>query len=554
MADFVPPQFQNADIFGSMLRGQQAGTAQALAPYQVAGAQQGLQLGNQQLQTGQLNLDMLRQMMGLRQQMVGGYQQTMQSIAGQPQQPTQTGDPGATQSSAQPAGQPNDPLAPFLDPRRVAANTAYGQFNAMLKGEDPNKPVADALKLETDAQDYQTKQRQLQVQGPMGLADTVATSPNADQIIRNNPSLLQQWFKTAPLLGINPRNEKNLTPENARMVARFSYNQLAASAKMPTKEMPAPLQTTQRGLGESIQTDPVTGKVSAGAPAMPTEKYIVNGNVVERPKAQGVGQGLTPYDSSLYAASIIGRPALEDAYQQTKATGTAPPTAGRDPIAIAQEKNYIADRLKQDGANSGEYLAAKQQAFQAQQKVVNDFTDPSGKAGGALVAINTAVKHVGSLGPLIDAMGSGNVSRINQARQAYQTATGVPAPTNYQTLANMAVGEINKAVTANGGDAAERESIAAPFDAKGGPAVLKGAVQTAVTALAGKTDALRNAWDVGTNGTQGSFDKLLLPDTKKALGQASGQGAPVPVNSPEEAMKLEKGTVFRTPDGRLKVR
>ncbi len=139
-----------------------------------------------------------------------------------------------------------------------------------------------------------------------------------------------------------------------------------------------------------------------------------------------------------------------------------------------------------------------------------------------MVAINTAVTHIGALDPLIDALGSGNVTRINQARQAYQRATGIPAPTNYQTLANMAVGEINTVVSGpSGGDKEERARLASPFDPDGGPSVLKGAVNTAVTALAGKTDALRNAWDVGTNGTQGSFDKFLLPDTKKALASDS---------------------------------
>lgn len=541
-ADFVAPNFQNPDIFGSFLRGQQAGTAQTLAPYQVAGAQQGLQLGNQQLQTGQLNLDMLRQMMGLRQQMMGGYQQTMQSIAGQPQQPTQTGDPGATQSGAQPAGQPNDPLAPFLDPRRVAANTAYGQFNAMLSGKDPNEPVAAALKLETDAQGYQQKQRQLQVQGPMALADTVASSPNADQIIRNNPSLAQQWIKMAPQLGLDPY--KDLTPQNARMVARYGYNQLAGGAGLPPKEMPAPLQTTQRGLGESIQTDPVTGKVSVGAPAMPTEKYdIGGGNVRELPKAQGVAAGLTPYDPTLFAAQQITPATLEQSYQVAKAKGNITETvAGRDPIAAAKVSNYIADRAAKDG-QSGLAMAAQAQAYQASQKVVDDFTDPDGKAGGTLVKINTAVKHIGSLEPLIDAMGSGNVARINQARQIFQKETGVAAPTNYQTLANMAVGEINGVVTGpSGGDKDERDRLASPFDPKGGPAVLKGAVQTAVTALAGKTDALRNAWDVGTNGTQGSFDKFLLPDTKKALG-ISESGGTNP--SPGKSQTINGFTVTR---------
>src|SRR5450631_2508906 len=132
MADFYPPQFQNPDIFGAMLRGQQAGTAQAMAPLQMAGAQQGLQLGNQELQTGALNLQQLKMAMTMQQQAMGTYQQTMQGISAQGGAQN-AGDAGGNGPQA-----PNDPLSPFLDPRRIAANVALGQFNAFRNGKDPN--------------------------------------------------------------------------------------------------------------------------------------------------------------------------------------------------------------------------------------------------------------------------------------------------------------------------------------------------------------------------------------------------------------------------------
>jgi hypothetical protein len=535
-ADFVAPNFQNPDIFGAYLRGQQAGTAQVAAPLQIAGLQQGLQRGDQELQTGALNLQQLKMAMAMQQQAMGTYQQTMAGINGQPapagQQPAaadggiQNGPQGAV--AAPPQYDPSNPLAQFLDPRRIAANTALGQYNAFRNGKDPNEVTATAVKLESDARANAINQAKFNAEvpsptNPMPMFKAFASDPNAGDALANNPQLLALWPQLAKQYGVDPW-DKSAVP----MVAALEYNRRGAPLGLSV-DVPRQLQTTQRGLGESIQTDPLTGKVTAGAPAMATEKYIVNGQVVDLPKAQGVAHGLTPYDPGLYAASIISKPALEDAYKQTVASGTMPPAAGRDPIALAQEKNFIADRFRQEmGPNSGEYLAAKTQAYQAQQKVVSDFTDPGGAAGSKLVAINTAVKHIGALGPLIDALGSGNVGRINQARQAYQTATGVPAPTNFQTLANMATGEINTVVSgAGGGDKEEREKLGAPFASSGGPEVLKGAVNTAVTALAGKTDALRNAWDVGTNGTQGSFDKFLLPDTKAALkGTPDAAAAP----------------------------
>jgi hypothetical protein len=358
----------------------------------------------------------------------------------------------------------------------------------------------------------------------LNVMDSVADSPNPTRMVMNNPSILAQWPQIAQHMGFDP--VKDFDDQHVRLAALYGGNQIRTQVGIQPRELPHPLQTVQQGLGQSYQVDQTSGKISGGASAVPTEKYVVNGQVRELPKAQGIAQGATPYDQALYGADQITPKALEQAYQVSKQTGDISQSlAGRDPIAAAKVSSFIAQRAGEDGL-SGLSMAAQKQAYKASQGVVNDFTDPSGKAGSALVAINTAVKHVGSLGPLIDAMGSGDTTKINEARQAYQRNTGQPAPTNYQTLANMAVGEISKAVTANGGDAAEREAIAAPFAAGNSPAVLKGAVQTAVTALAGKTDALRNQWDVGTQGTQGSFDKLLLPETKQALKQAEPQGSP----------------------------
>lgn len=535
MADFVAPVFQNPDFLRAAALGQVMGQQRAHAPGEYQAQQQGLQSGALNLQ----QLQMAMRFQQMKQNALGGALSELGSGSSQPQ----SSSADQTQSADQSSG--NFGFAP--NPLSQQSRQAIGMLAPeMLKGLD-----------EGDASALKAAQLRSQMPGsPLVALEAFSANPNAGKALLHpqNINAIKMWPQIAQRNGLNPQD---LSDINVQMGATLEANRHRAALGMPPLPMPKGFQTVQQGGGQSYQVqvggeDP--GKISGGASALPTEKYIVNGQVVERPKAQGVAQGLTPYDTSLFAASMVSKPALEDAYQQTKATGTPPPTAGRDPIAIAQEKSYIADRMKQDGVgNTGEYLAAKQQAYAAQQKVVSDFTDPSGKAGGALIAINTAVKHVGALTPLIDAMGSGNLTRINQARQAYQRATGVAAPTNYQTLANMAVGEINKAVTANGGDAAERESIAAPFDASGGPEVLKGAVQTAVTALAGKTDALRNAWDVGTNGTQGSFDKLLLPTTKKALGSGDQGKSALPPRNPQ-GWVLHKDSAgnqaYVSPDGK----
>ena len=119
-------------------------------------------------------------------------------------------------------------------------------------------------------------------------------------------------------------------------------------------------------------------------------------------------------------------------------------------------------------------------------------------------------------------MDNGDAQLINKAKIAYQQQTGNPAPTNYQAMANIFAGELKTAVTQNGGDKDEREAIAEPFSNVNSPAQLKGAVQQSATAMAGKTHALEKGWDVGTNGTQGTFSKFLTPATQEFLKPQSG--------------------------------
>ena len=142
--------------------------------------------------------------------------------------------------------------------------------------------------------------------------------------------------------------------------------------------------------------------------------------------------------------------------------------------------NYIAQRASQEGLN-GAAMVAQGQATQAAGNVLKDFT--SGATNKKLVAINTGVEHLDALNPLIDAMDNGNLTAINKARQYFEKQTGKPAPTNYSTLANMAVGEVSQAVMTGGGTGPERDELAAPFKSSNGPDVLRGAVKQAITAL-----------------------------------------------------------------------
>lgn len=276
MAEFVPPQFQNPNVLAQYLQGQQTGISAALAPGEMAGQQQGLALGNQQLQTGQLNLDMLRQAMGMKQQMLQSYQQTMSGInggqssgggaqgAGNASGGIQNGPQGAV-SQSQPQYDPNDPLAPLLDPRRVAANAAYGQFSAMMSGKDPNEAAQKALDLQEAARKDQINRAQFSAQPHLDKFDSVFNSAAPAKAVMNDPDMMSHWPQKAVELGLakstdDPAVWQQFNDTNVRAGLALGANQLRGQVGLPAKDYPVALKNVNLGQGEIGQIDPVTGK------------------------------------------------------------------------------------------------------------------------------------------------------------------------------------------------------------------------------------------------------------------------------------------------------
>jgi len=241
MADFQYP-----DLLGSYVRGR-------LAPGEIQSQQNQLAAQQQGLTEGGLRLDQLRLMLGNQQMYQDVARQSLQS-QGYLGGPTQ-GSPaaGAQSNSAPTGGIQNGPQGAVSTPSGGVMGFTPSTLGALalLRGDD-------LLKTAEGVQNYQKTQMQLQAQGPLNLAESVMSDPNADQIIRNNPSLQQQWMALAPKLGLDPF--KDLTPANARRVATFGYNQIAGIAGLPAKPMPVQLQNQNLGQGEVGQINPLTGK------------------------------------------------------------------------------------------------------------------------------------------------------------------------------------------------------------------------------------------------------------------------------------------------------
>lgn len=537
------------------------------------GAQQNTQEQQfRQLQTQQLQQQL--QMQQLRQNFLtdnGGAQQPQGQPQGAPPQgllssPTDTPPQGAQQPpqaflpgiSQMPQGQPQQGPAqpPAQSPSWLTPPTPE-QINAIPVGGMPgdrasqyavlfgNKDFATAQK-ETREQQYAAAQQYLSPK--IATLDNLIKSDTPSRYMKADPQLMAAWPQLAQQAGLNPQE---YTDDNVRTALTFARNGLASSVNLPTVAPTNKLVTKKLADGRTAQIDPITGKETIEA-ASDLEKVIdpKTGQPILVPKGQAAG--MTPFNQSIFGSGNISDQQKELAYQSYVTNGGKLPAGlvPRSDSGKAAIFNYIAQRADADG-NTAVSVAAKGQATQAAGNVLKDYT--SGPTNKKLIAINTAVSHLDSLNPLIDAMESGNLTLINKARQIYQKQTGKPAPTNYSTLAEMAIGETSQAVMAGGGTGPEREALAAPFKSGNGPDVLRGAVKGAATALAGKTEALRTSWEAGTNGTQGSFDKFLGPETKKVLGiSGSSAGGPPTTNAKGWTLHADKNgnQAYVSPDGK----
>lgn len=452
---------------------------------------------------------------------------------------------GTPQTQTVPQGLPAGLRPPTME--QIYGTTYPGGMNPNLTRAlslGSQDPAAALLK----ARDDQLKLAQQSYGPTIAKLDTLIKSDTPSKYMQADPDLKAAWPQLAGMLGMDP--DKDYNDQNVRLALTHVRNQMASSLSEPTEAPPNQLRTTTDSTGRTVQTDPVSGKQTVEAPS-PLEKVIgPNGQPTLVP--QGRAAGMTPFNPSIYGASNVTDQSREMAYQYYLQHQALPPGFSKSPAMNADMMNYIAQRAQQDGNSQVSILANKQQ-LQAAQGVVKDFT--SGKTAAVLNGLNTSIQHMAALDPVIDAMGNGNLTLLNKAANFFKQQTGSAAPTNFTALKEFVAGEVAKAVLPGGGGEAERKALADPINAANSPAQLKQAVETYKTALAGKTEALRNQWDVGTKGAQGDFNKFLLPETKKALGiSETPSAAGLPTFTPEQARSAPKGTRFMTTDGRTMVR
>jgi len=270
------PPMQYPDLLGSYVRGQM-----------IPGAQQ---LQQQDITKGQLGIDQLRIALGNQQMYQDIARQSLQGqgYLGGPQPGSQS--MGAQSASGPTGGIQSGPQASVSGPGNIGGFTpsTLGAL-ALLRGDDP-------LKTAQGVQEYQKTQAQLQAQGPLNMMDSIFNSDQPAKTVMNNPSLISQWPKIAPQLGLDPVRDFN--DANVRRAIAFAANNLRGQVGMPSKDYPVALQNVNLGQGEVGQIDPVTGKKAGDLIERQTPGYTLvdkwdpNTNQTTKVPVQTSGYGM----------------------------------------------------------------------------------------------------------------------------------------------------------------------------------------------------------------------------------------------------------------------
>ena len=126
--------------------------------------------------------------------------------------------------------------------------------------------------------------------------------------------------------------------------------------------------------------------------------------------------------------------------------------------------------------------------------VRRDYMSPKGTAGQNIIALNTAISHMGTSVELAQAVNNGDTQAINRIVNYVKTQLGHPEVTNYQTAITALAGEEAKTFKSSGATDQEIAKWDATMPTSASPGQISGNAQTAASLLAGRFHALNDQY------------------------------------------------------------
>jgi hypothetical protein len=190
---------------------------------------------------------------------------------------------------------------------------------------------------------------------------------------------------------------------------------------------------------------------------------------------------------------------------------------------------YIAAHPGASRSDAASAISAAQQDYKAGGKAVSAFRDPNSKVGQNIISGDTAIQHLDVFVQLAKAMKNGDVKLLNQAKNAWQTQFGVPAPNNIALAGQYVSNELERSSLGQAGTGEERKITAALHSGNNSYDTLVDAANTDKAFVSGRLKAVRNSWPGDTGRPLSEFDTTIAghlnPETRRLMG-IGGAAAP----------------------------
>lgn len=351
-------------------------------------------------------------------------------------------------------------------------------------------------------------------------ADAPAFLQNANEQLKGAAPQVQSAI--APLLNSItqlPRSAPNFKVTNGTVEPLLYRGQsygLQPSANEPpevTQARTAAMGSLQQG--ELAKLDPII-RGQLGEPP-------VNGQVTAAQKANGITDMASYMQKAQKIKETINTAGVRI---QLGAFGNADDPAlrplvdavgtGKMDMNTALQRVTPAGRANFVNALYAAYPDYREAGYDVQKKTMEYFT--SGEGGKNINAFNTASDHLDQLSQLSKGLQNGDVQLVNKAANAWKTATGEAAPTNFNMVKNAVAGEIAKTFKGNATEG-EISSINDTINNAMSPEQLDGAIGQAKALMHSKLHANlqqylqgvqgKPAFETPAEGTGGGVNDLI---------------------------------------------
>ncbi len=136
--------------------------------------------------------------------------------------------------------------------------------------------------------------------------------------------------------------------------------------------------------------------------------------------------------------------------------------------------------------------------FQTDKAITRYMT--SGAGGTNINYFNTATDHLNLLREAGEALNNGNIQVFNEYANRFATATGDPAPSNFESVKGAVAGELSKTFKGTGATDAEIGEINQTINQAQSPAQIQGAIDYYTRLMGSKVHALQLQYEAGKEG------------------------------------------------------